>query len=207
MNYLPTHPLILPTPCSYPRARFHPQRALMPPNDLRTMQGEVFAVLPAEHPIRADQRPYYEDPRLRRHVPDPEKTDVLAGLRRQYPLPDPGLGVELPDREEVQDAIETQQTEGTYVKSGSAPSKHTPASENGNRYSERNSAMRFCPADAFFNGLAPSVQRLEPYPAPPHSQPQRQAEREGHRRVVRRANRPYGEHGEEFDPCVATRLR
>ncbi len=63
MNYLPTHPLILPTPCSYPRARFHPQRALMPPNDLRTMRGEAFAVLPAEHPIRADQRPYYEDPR------------------------------------------------------------------------------------------------------------------------------------------------
>ncbi len=142
MNYLPTHPLILPTPCSYPRARFHPQRALMPPNDLRTMRGEAFAVLPAEHPIRADQRPYYEDPRLCRLVPDPEKTDVLAGLRRQYPLPDPGLGVELPDREAVEGAIETQQAEGAYMKSGSTHPQHMLTSAHGNGHSAWNGAIR-----------------------------------------------------------------
>ncbi len=102
----------------------------------------MFAVLPAEHPIRADQCLYYRDPRLRRLVPDPEKTDVLAGLRRQYLLPDPGLGAQVPDREAVEDAIQTQQTEGTYVKSGNVPPKHAPASANGNGHFGRNTAIR-----------------------------------------------------------------
>ncbi len=113
------------------RSRSEVQRALMPANDLRTMRGEVFAVLPAEHPIRADQRPYYRDPRLRRLVPDPEKTDVLVGLRRQYPLSDPGLGVKIPDQEAVQDAIHTQQDEGEYMQSGDVPPRVVPGSASG----------------------------------------------------------------------------
>jgi len=123
------------------RSRSEVQRALMPPNDLRTMRGEVFAVLPAEDPIRADQRPYYTDPRLRRLVPDPEEMDVLAGLRRQYPLSDPGLGVEIPDHEAVEDAVETQQVEGSYVKTGGAPIQPALTSANGNGHSARNTAV------------------------------------------------------------------
>ncbi len=124
------------------RSRSEVQRALMPANDLRTMRGKVFAVLPAEHPIRAEQRPYYTDPRLRRLVPNPEETDVLAELRRQYPWSDPGLGVDIPDQDEVEDAIETQQVEGSYVKSGGALPKHAPASANGNGHVARDTAVR-----------------------------------------------------------------
>jgi hypothetical protein len=124
------------------RSRSEVSRALMPANDLRTMRGEVFAVLPAEHPIRAEQRPYYTDPRPRRLVPDPEETDVLAGLRRQYPWSDPGLGVEIPDQEEVEDAIETQQAEGSYVKTGDVVPKWERASANGNGHVARDTTVR-----------------------------------------------------------------
>ncbi|MDP9381776.1 MAG: type IV secretory system conjugative DNA transfer family protein, partial [Chloroflexota bacterium] len=123
-------------------SRTETQRALITPDELRTMGDDVFAVLAGEHAIRAKQRPYYKDRTLRRLVPDLEKTDVLASLRRQYPLADPGLGAEIPDQAEVEDAIETQRAEGAYVKSGEAPPQPVPTMANGNRYSARNTAVR-----------------------------------------------------------------
>lgn len=66
---------------------------------------------------------------------------MFAGLRQQYPLSDPGLGVEIPDHEEVEDAMDTQQAEGSYVKTGDVPPKHAPASANGNGHVWRNTAV------------------------------------------------------------------
>lgn len=121
------------------RSRSEAQRALMPTNDLRTMGEDVFAVLRGEHPIRARRRPYYEDRRLRRLVPDLEATDVLARLRRQWPLSDPGLGAEIPVGEAIGDAIATQQAEGAYVKGGTSPGRAAAAPD----HSARNSTTRF----------------------------------------------------------------
>lgn len=126
------------------RTRSEVQRALMPANDLRTMRGRVLAVLPQEHPILADQRPYYKDRRLRRLVLDPEGADLVAGLRRQYPLPDPGLGGEIPDHAAIRDAIETQQAEGDYVKNGGTPLDRSSrtADRRADRHSAPNTTVR-----------------------------------------------------------------
>jgi len=65
------------------------QRALITPDELRTMRDEVFAVAGHRHPIRARQRRYYEDPVLARLVPNATAPDALAALRRPVPLPIP----------------------------------------------------------------------------------------------------------------------
>ncbi len=75
-------------------------------------------------------------------MPDPEETDVLAGLRRQYPWSDPGLGVEIPEQEEVEEAIETQQAEGSYVKSGDLVPKRERAWGNDNGHVARDTTVR-----------------------------------------------------------------
>jgi len=67
------------------------QRALITPDELRTMRDEVFAVAGHRHPMRAHQRRYYDDPALARLVPDLTRTDPLLSLQRHAPLPVPTL--------------------------------------------------------------------------------------------------------------------
>ena len=55
------------------------QRALITPDELRTMHDEVFMVVGDRHPIRARQRRYYDDPALARRVPTLTSTDPLVG--------------------------------------------------------------------------------------------------------------------------------
>ncbi len=69
-------------------------RALITPDELRTMHDEVFAVAGARHPVRARQRRYYDDPALARLLPDLKGADPLIALLRPTPLP-------LPDVEET----------------------------------------------------------------------------------------------------------
>ena len=141
------------------RSRSEAQRALITPDELRTMGEDVFAVLAGEHAIRARQRPYYKDRALRRLVPDLAQTDPLAPLRRSYPLPDPGLGVEIPDQGEVRDAVETRQAEGGYVEPGQAPPQPPLASASGNGHPPRNAAVRSATRIKV-------IERRRPAPAP-----------------------------------------
>ncbi|HEX5501148.1 MAG TPA: type IV secretory system conjugative DNA transfer family protein [Thermomicrobiales bacterium] len=70
-------------------------RALITPDELRTMRGQVLVIAGQEHPLLARQCRYYEDPALRALLPDPSTTDPLVPLRRRReaaPLPDPRDG-------------------------------------------------------------------------------------------------------------------
>ncbi len=69
------------------------QRALITPDELRTMRDEVFAVAGHRHPVRAHQRRYYDDPALARLVPDLTRGDPLVALQRGMPLPVPHMGM------------------------------------------------------------------------------------------------------------------
>jgi type IV secretory pathway TraG/TraD family ATPase VirD4 len=73
------------------------QRALITPDELRTMRDEVFVVSGHRHPIRARQRRYYDDPTLARAVPGRRASDPLASLRRVVALPVPLAGSPPPD--------------------------------------------------------------------------------------------------------------
>jgi len=73
------------------------QRALITPDELRTMRDEVFVVAGHRHPIRAKQRRYYDDPALARRVPNLTRTDPLVVLRRAVPLPIPTVDAPLSD--------------------------------------------------------------------------------------------------------------
>jgi len=73
------------------RGQGEAQRALITPDELRTMRDEVFVVAGHHHPVRARQRRYYEDPTLARLVPDLAGTDPLLALQRVVPLPIPML--------------------------------------------------------------------------------------------------------------------
>jgi len=73
------------------------QRALITPDELRTMRDEVFVVAGHQHPIRARQRRYYDDLALARHVPDLARIDPLVGLMRAAPLPVPIVDAPMSD--------------------------------------------------------------------------------------------------------------
>lgn len=73
------------------------QRALITPDELRTMRDAVFVVAGHRHPVRAQQRRYYDDPTLTRAVPGPRAPDPLVSLRRAVALPVPLAGSPLPD--------------------------------------------------------------------------------------------------------------
>ena len=64
------------------RGQGEAQRALITPDELRTMRDEVFVVAGHHHPVRARQRRYYDDPALARLVPDLTRTDPLISLQR-----------------------------------------------------------------------------------------------------------------------------
>ena len=78
------------------RGQGEAQRALITPDELRTMRDEVFVVAGHHHPVRARQRRYYDDPALARLVPDLTRTDPLISLQRSAPLPMPRIGVSAP---------------------------------------------------------------------------------------------------------------
>ncbi|MDP9381152.1 MAG: type IV secretory system conjugative DNA transfer family protein, partial [Chloroflexota bacterium] len=58
-------------------------RDLITGDELRTLSGQVLVVSGTLDPVLVDQKPYYEDPKLRRLVPDPKKYDALEHLSRQ----------------------------------------------------------------------------------------------------------------------------
>jgi len=84
------------------------QRALITPDELRTMRDEVFVVAGHRHPIRAKQRRYYDDPTLARRVPNLTRTDPLLALRRAVPLPIPT--VDAPMADPTDDAMPSRAT-------------------------------------------------------------------------------------------------
>ncbi|MDP9380661.1 MAG: type IV secretory system conjugative DNA transfer family protein, partial [Chloroflexota bacterium] len=57
-------------------------RDLITGDELRTLSGQVLVVSGTLDPVLVDQKPYYEDPKLRRLVPDPKKHDALERFRR-----------------------------------------------------------------------------------------------------------------------------
>jgi len=84
------------------------QRALITPDELRTMRDEVFIVAGHQHPIRAQQRRYYDDPALARRVPNLTRADPLVVLRRAVPLPIPT--VDAPKADPMDDAMSPRAT-------------------------------------------------------------------------------------------------
>lgn len=88
-NRSASRPLLMPWADRGNRGIGESQRALITPDELRTMRDEVFIVAGHQHPIRARQRRYYDDPTLARRVPDLARTDPLVTLLRAAPLSAP----------------------------------------------------------------------------------------------------------------------
>ncbi len=88
-NRSASRPLLMPWADRGSRGIGESQRALITPDELRTMRDEVFIVAGHQHPIRARQRRYYDDPALAHRVPDLARTDPLITLLRAVPLPVP----------------------------------------------------------------------------------------------------------------------
>jgi len=69
------------------------------------MRDEVFIVAGHQHPIRARQRRYYDDPALVRLLPDPNGPDPLIDLHRAVALPvpmvEPTLEVVAPEDDDI----------------------------------------------------------------------------------------------------------
>jgi DNA-binding CsgD family transcriptional regulator len=90
-NQSASRPLLLPWADRGNRGLGEAQRALITPDELRTMRGEIFLVAGDHNPIRARQRRYYDDPALARCVPNRTGPDPLIVLMRAAPLPVPIL--------------------------------------------------------------------------------------------------------------------
>ena len=88
-NRSASRPLLMPWADRGNRGIGESQRALITPDELRTMRDEVFIVAGHQHPIRARQRRYYDDPALGRLLPDSNRTDPLIALHRAVALPVP----------------------------------------------------------------------------------------------------------------------
>ncbi len=88
-NRSASRPLLMPWADRGNRGIGEIQRALITPDELRTMRDEVFIVAGHQHPIRARQRRYYDDPTLGRLLPDSNRTDPLIALHRAVALPVP----------------------------------------------------------------------------------------------------------------------
>ncbi len=97
-NRSASRPLLLPWADRGNRGMGEAQRALITPDELRTMRDEVFMVAGHRHPIRARQRRYYDAPALARRVPNLTRADPLVDMRRATPLPVPIMDASLSDR-------------------------------------------------------------------------------------------------------------
>ncbi|PZR92118.1 MAG: hypothetical protein DLM67_15270, partial [Candidatus Nephthysia bennettiae] len=91
-NQSASRPLLLPWADRGNRGVGEVARALITPDELRTMRDEIFIVAGDHHPIRARQRRYYDDPSLARLLPGATAADPLTALRRRVPLPVPVIG-------------------------------------------------------------------------------------------------------------------
>jgi len=98
-NRSSSRPLLLPWADRGNRGVGESQRALITPDELRTMHDEVFVVAGDRNPVRARQRRYYEEPTLARLVPDTASPDPLIALRRAIPLPVPTIEPAVPSGE------------------------------------------------------------------------------------------------------------
>ncbi len=107
-NRSASRPLLMPWADRGNRGIGESQRALITPDELRTMRDEVFVVAGHRHPIRAKQRRYYDDPALARRVPNLTRTDPLVVLRRAAPLPIPT--VDAPMADPTDDAMPSRAT-------------------------------------------------------------------------------------------------
>ncbi len=96
-NRSSSRPLLLPWADRGNRGVGESQRALITPDELRTMRDEVFVIAGDRNPVRARQRRYYEEPTLARLVPDTALPDPLIALRRAVPLPVPTIEPAIPD--------------------------------------------------------------------------------------------------------------
>ncbi len=96
-NRSASRPLLMPWADRGNRGIGETQRALITPDELRTMRDEVFIVAGHQYPIRAKQRRYYDDPALARHVPDLARIDPLVALMRAAPLPVPIVDAPMSD--------------------------------------------------------------------------------------------------------------
>jgi len=90
-NRSSSRPLLLPWADRGNRGVGESQRALITPDELRTMRDEVFVIAGERNPIRARQRRYYDDAALARLVPDTASPDPLIALLRTVPLPVPAI--------------------------------------------------------------------------------------------------------------------
>jgi len=107
-NQSASRPLMVPWADRGNRGIGESQRALITPDELRTMRDEVFVVAGHRHPIRAKQWRYYDDPALARRVPNLTRTDPLVVLRRAVPLPIPT--VDAPMADPTDDAMPSRAT-------------------------------------------------------------------------------------------------
>jgi len=107
-NRSASRPLLMPWADRGNRGMGEAQRALITPDELRTMRDEVFIVAGHQHPIRARQRRYYDDPALARRVPNLTRADPLVVLRRAVPLPIPT--VDAPMSDPMDDAMSPRAT-------------------------------------------------------------------------------------------------
>jgi type IV secretion system protein VirD4 len=93
-NQSASRPLLLPWADRGNRGMGEVQRALITPDELRTMREEIFIIAGDHNPIRARQRRYYDDPALARLLPDRHGSDPLIALHRAVPLPMPMLDLQ-----------------------------------------------------------------------------------------------------------------
>jgi len=107
-NRSASRPLLMPWADRGNRGIGETQRALITPDELRTMRDEVFIVAGHQYPIRAQQRRYYDDPALARRVPNLTRADPLVVLRRAVPLPIPT--VDAPMADPMDDAMSPRAT-------------------------------------------------------------------------------------------------
>ncbi len=126
-NRSASRPLMVPWADRGNRGLGEAQRALITPDELRTMRDDVFMVAGHRHPVRARQRRYYDDPALARRVPNLTRTDPLPALQRAVPLPIPT--VDAPMADPMDDAMSpratplsaSEPTEETVLPGSSSP--------------------------------------------------------------------------------------
>ncbi len=75
-------PILVPWATSGNKSIGESQRPLITPDELTRMEGEILVVSKSRPPIKARQRPYFLDRRLKRLVPDLRESDPLDRMGR-----------------------------------------------------------------------------------------------------------------------------